>query len=417
MRIQNQNSLQPIFQDVFQKLIPLFSNNVSSLQLRRDALNHFDKVGLPSSRDDNWKYTDLSSYPFHILQAATARQEVPLEEIDPLLIEETSQQWLFTNGHSIKEFSSSSFLIHKLSQFNSSPDIHINNGFQALNTALYYDGVHLVLPENVVIKKPIIIVHTILPHSGPLMVHPRNVIIAEENSEATIIELYWNKGVEISFTNTMSQYTLKKGANIKHLCLQRGTPKSLQISHIRVEQAENSHYTGTLVITDSGINRTTVDISLDGKNAECRFYSLTTPKEHQKTDVAFSVKHSKPACKSHIMARSVVQDQAQNSFTGKIIVEKNATKTKASLESKNLLLNAKATVNTRPQLEIYNDDVQCAHGATVGFLDPEALFYLRSRGLCQAEATKLLIRGFVYPSLQAVPSCALKYVEKLIYDN
>lgn len=411
--------IQNVFQKAFQKLMPLFSHDPQDLELRRHFLEHFDKVGFPSNRLDDWKYTDFSSYPFHVLQpsAAIERKDCP-EEIKPLLLtQEASQQWLFVNGHAIKNSLSQLATMRNLASIVPFPTLAVNNSFQALNSALYQEGAHFILPSNTVIQEPIIIVHATFTHSESLMVHPRNFIVAEENSEATIIELYLNKGQEISFTNAVSHLVLKKGANIKHLILQRGAFENLLVSHITIQQAESSNYSGSLISAKGGIKRTTINVELNGENAECQFYTLATLKENQKTDIALSLEHNKPSCKSHVISRSVVKDKARNTFTGKIIVEENASKTQANLESKNLLLSTEAEVNTRPQLEIYNDDVQCSHGATVGALDTEALFYLRSRGLDEKEAIQLLINAFVHPALQALPGSTLKYVENLIHES
>lgn len=415
-------------------IAPLFfdAHNPKKLQARRHALAHFNEMGLPSKHIDDWKYTELSRFAldaFHPVQ--TLNKTISLdnpESIHPLLIDpKSSKQWVFYNGQALKEFSPTLFLMDK---FNI-PDFEAHlplgsglppgglfkNSLEALNHAFHHDGAYLVLPKKSVIHDPIYIVHIINSETVPLMGHPKNIIMVEENCHATLIEIVVNQGKQNAFTNTVTNIKLAKGATLSHLFLQRSDSPSTQIAHIRVEQAEETCYRGTAITLGGTVNRAGFQIDLNGPHAECEFQSLELANQHTQMDIHLTINHKQPYCESRTLSRGIIKDHAKTAFTGKIVVQKNARKTKAFLENKNVLLSTNAEANTRPQLEIYNHDIQCSHGATVGHLDPEALFYLQSRGIPKIEAEQLLINSFIYPCLEGLLPDALQYIEALINEH
>ncbi len=421
----------------YQKAAPLFfdAHNPQKLQARRHALDHFNEMGLPTRHIDDWKYTDLSRFAldtFHPVQ--TLNKTVSLdnpESIHPLLIDpKSSKQWVFYNGQALKEFSPTLFLMDKFNASNSETraslapkhnlpmsTMFFKNGLQALNQAFHHNGAYLVLPKKSVIHDPIYIVHVIDSETVPLMGHPQNSILVEENCHATLIEIVINRGKKAAFTNTVTNIKLAKNATLSHLFLQRSDSPSTQIAHIHVEAAEESCYRGTNITLGGSVNRTSFEIDLNGMHSECEFQSLELASQHAQMDVHLTVNHHQPHCESRTLTRGVIKDHAKASFTGKIVVHKNAHQTIASLENKNMRLSMNADANTRPQLEIYNHDIQCSHGATVGHIDPDALFYLQSRGVTKDEAEQLLINSFIYPSLEGLPPDAQQYIEALINEQ
>jgi Fe-S cluster assembly protein SufD len=406
----------------YQKTESLFfdAHNPEKLQARRHALAHFNEMGLPTRQSDDWKYTDLSRFAldtFHPIQ--TLNQTVFLdnpESIHPLLIDpKSSQQWVFYNGQALKEFSPTLFLMDK---FNTPGfETYFKNSLQALNQAFHHNGAYLALPKKSVIRDPIYIVHLIDPETAPIMGHPKNIITLAENAHATLVEIIVNRGKQSSFTNTVTNIKLAKNATLSHLFLQRSDAPSTQIAHIHIEQAENSCYRGTAITLGGSVNRASFQIDLNGTHAECEFQSLELAAQHTQMDIHLTVNHYQPQCESRTVTRGVIKDHAKSTFTGKIVVHKNADKTIASLENKNMLLSPQAEANTRPQLEIYNHDIQCSHGATIGHLDPDALFYLQSRGVPKEEAEQLLINSFIAPSLEGLSVDIQQYIAALINEH
>lgn len=402
---------------------PLFfdAHNPEKLQARRHALAHFNEMGLPSRHADDWKYTDLSRFAlesFHPVQ--TLYKKIALdspEAIHPLLIDpKSSKQMVFYNGQALKEFSPT-FKTHVPLGSGLAPGVLFQNSLEALNHAFHQEGAYLVLPKKSVIHDPLYVVHIIDSNAAPLMGNPRNVIELEENCHATLIEIVANQGTQSAFTNTVTKIRLAKNSTLSHLFLQRSESTSTQIAHIQVQQAENSCYRGTCIMLGGSVNRASFEINLNGPHAECEFQSLEMANQHTRMDIHLNINHNHPYSESRTVARGVAKDHAKTAFTGKINVQENAYQTKASLENKNILLSATAEANTRPQLEIYNHDIQCSHGATVGHLDAEALFYLQSRGVPKDEAEKMLVNSFVYPCLEGLPEEVLQYIEALMNEH
>ncbi len=340
---------------------------------------------------EDWKYTNLrrhaldSFLPTDASQYDSVSPESLLEFIQPLLIDpKSTQQTIYYNGQLI---------------------------CMGANAA---DNIRL--PKNTVHPNPYYIVHVTNPETTPLLINPKNVILAEENSQGTIIEIYISLGEKSAFTNTITEINIEKGAQLNHVFLQRSLSKSLQLAHVTVKQQANSHYTGTSVSLGGETNRVAFAIQLQESNAHCQFYALAAAHHQQQMDVHLTVQHLQPHTMSSIISRGVVKDKARSAFTGKIVVAKDARLTSALLENKNLLLSEEAEADTRPQLEIYNNDVQCSHGATVGHLDLEALFYLKSRGIPEKEAIQLLIDAFSLPSLQGLPAFMRNNIAELIHE-
>ncbi len=395
------------------------SGTPSDLEMRKQALAAFHEVGIPSSRLEEWKYTNLSRFSFDSFQLPpkNSTKKVHLELPLELIKADPAQCWHFYNGECLQRPTSDSFIIENSGALLAGyPNKRENvNRFQLLNQAFGHEGAHLVLPKGCHLEEPIYIVHLSHSTETPLMVHPKNTIIAKENSRATLIEIYLTLDGALTFSNATTHIQLEKGAHISHYFLQRSLTESVQISDITVQQAASSDYRGIAMLTGGGANRATFQVDLNGPEANCHFKTLELAEKQQKTDIFFTVSHHQPSTSSNILARSIVKDSARSAFTGKIIVKPGAIATQASLENKNLLLSPTAEAMTRPLLEIYADDIQCRHGATVGFLDEEALFYLKSRGIPDHEARQLLIESFISPCIQDIPGPLLSLVQEVIH--
>jgi len=403
-----------LFEEAFQKLTSERYFKQPDLQTRLDAFAHFKKMGLPSIRQDEWKFTDLSRYTFNAF-TTPLKSQVSFKQFQPLLpCPNSSQQFVYYNGHLLKSDSSSLFSMEPLDSQDNPVIPCYKNGLSALNRAFFQDGTCIVVPKNCIVYEPIYIIH-IIDSENPILVHPRNLIRLEENSQATLVEMTLTLGNTLSFANSVSNIQLAKNAHLQHLLLQNPN-QNCQISQVTIQQKEYSEYTGTVLNKGGVLNRAEVQVELQESYTKTKLYALSLAKEQQKIDTHLILEHQQPHCESETLSRSIVRDKARSSFTGKIIVKEGAFKTCASLQNKNCLLSPQAEANTRPQLEIYNDDVQCTHGATVSHLERDALFYLKSRGIPEQEAEELLINGFIYPALQGIPASCIDFVQRIIHE-
>ena len=263
----------------------------------------------------------------------------------------------------------------------------------------------------------IYIIHSWQSDHQNLEINREHQLIVHPNAQATVIEIYDQSGEKDSFSQITTHIELQEGAKIKHFFVQNAASSGTQTAAINVTQAKNSCYQSTIIQGGVAHLNTHYHIALDGTEAECELKSLALARRQQKIDRHFSVSHNTTHTKSRLVTRGLANDNGQLTFTGKIIVRPHAAKTNASLEDKNLLLSLQAEIKTRPELEIYNDDILCTHGATVGYLDEEALFYLASRGIPELVAKKLLIDAFMQPVIQDLPTSVVPYLEAMLYED
>jgi Fe-S cluster assembly protein SufD len=314
----------------------------------------------------------------------------------------TKNAVVFWNGKKMPEFSC---LLQEDKTFNS--DLQNENEYAFL------------LPQKRILEEPIYILY--ITDTPSQETHQRTLVI-EEDCDVSLVEIYLSNN-EVQLQDSISKITastiLKIGANTKlnHVMLHQGYHKTLHINNTLVEQANNSEYCATTLLL-GGHFTLSFDLKLKGRGAKAQFNTLEFPKRGQTQEIVLTVVHQAPQCESHTIARCVVAEKAKSTFKGKIIVEATAHDTNAFLENKNLLLSPSAEANTSPELEIYNKEVRCSHGATVGYLDSEALFYLRSRGIAEEEAKSMLIKSFIQPSLSNIKTTALlAYIEQVINEN
>jgi len=242
-------------------------------------------------------------------------------------------------------------------------------------------------------------------------------VTVEGATPLTLVELYYHPAHFLGETTANAQFILQENATLKHVQIQKGSKKSKQILHTTVAQRATSHYQGAVFAFDLLSGTTLLDIHLQAAFSKAEVYALMALKQVEEGQLFLTTYHEKPDCESKVITRGLISDEAKGEFSGKIIVSEGAIQTRAKLENKNLLLSKQAEMTTRPFLEIYNDDVQCAHGATVGQLDGEALFYLNSRGIPEPMAKKMLLEAFIQPVLSEIPSVARPYLEECLRDD
>jgi len=252
----------------------------------------------------------------------------------------------------------------------------------------------------------------------PLMTHPRNLIVAEAESEITVVEDYISLDKSVSFCNTATELVAGDGAIVSHYMLERENRQAFNISTLRMQQGRGANVSSHSVLLGGALVRNNVHPVLAGDGGECLINGLFAGTGEQHLDNYMLVEHASPHCGSRQFYNGILNDHAHGVFHGRIIVHKDAQKTDAKQTNRNLLLSDNARIDTKPQLEIYADDVKCTHGATIGQIDEVALFYLRSRGIEESAARKLLLSAFAGECLDRMkPGAARNHVEKLIDES
>jgi Fe-S cluster assembly protein SufD len=270
--------------------------------------------------------------------------------------------------------------------------------FTALNTSFLHDGAYIVVPEGKLIEEPIEVIYLSAPAGKTIVTHPRTVVVADKGSRITVLEHYLeDTGTAVSrtyFTNAVTEIAVGENALVDHYKVQNESRQAYHIAGTQVVQARASQFSTHYLSLGGGLVRNEVRVRFDGEGCEATVNGLYLASGKQHIDNYTVIDHAKPHCNSHELYKGILNDQAHGVFNGKIFVRPDAQKTDAKQTNKVLLLSDSATINTKPQLEIFADDVKCTHGATVGQLDAESIFYLRSRGVGLDEARALLTYAF-----------------------
>lgn len=374
--------------------------------LREKALARFDELGFPTTRNEEWKYTNVAP----IIKAnfkPAQRDDLNLIDAERFFLPESIQSRLiFVNGHYLPELSSVAALPEGVTACNFTKCAqHIlrenlatiadyqSEAFTALNTAFITDGALIHIPKGKIVEAPIQLIF-ISTSDEPFVSHPRTLIVAESGAMATVIESYVAVHEGIYFTNSVTEVIARQGAHIQHYRLQRESESAFHVATTQVHQERDSNYTSYAISLGAELSRHTLNVKLSDENIESTIDGLYVVNGNQHVDNHTTIDHAFPHTNSHQLYKGILDDKARAVFNGKVFVRKGALLTDAKQLNKNLLLSKDAHVDTKPQLEIYADDVKCAHGATVGQLDEDEIFYLKSRGLSPERARALLTYGF-----------------------
>ncbi len=277
-----------------------------------------------------------------------------------------------------------------------------SGAFTALNAAFAEDGAVIRLAANTVVEKPIHLVFLSDSGAEGAATHPHNLIFAEQHSQATIIESFVSAGADVYFTNSVTEVFVADGAHLSHYKLQRESRNAFHVGTLQVHQARESRYESFSFATGAELSRTNVYTTLAGDAAEAVLNGLYMVDGKQHVDHQTRIEHVAPNCPSHELYKGILDGRSHGVFNGKVYVHPEAQKTDGKQSNNNLLLSAEARVDTKPQLEIFADDVKCTHGATVGRLDETALFYMRSRGISTSQARRLLTYAFAADVLEKI---------------
>ena len=378
--------------------------------LRKQAFARFEELGFPTSRTEDWRFTNVSGIAKHAFQSVVGSDAFlnadVLEREDIGL--EPGIHTVFVNGHFADEWSNSQQLPRGVVYSNlanalqeESAQAHLaqhadfeNQPFIALNTAFFQDGGFVVIPPGTIVEKPLHLVFVAGRGSKAIATHPRNLIVVGKGSRLQVVEIYLGLQDNRYFTNAVTEIVAGEGAIIDHYKLQRESLSAYHIATTQVSLERGSNFKTHYLSLGGGLVRNEVRILFDGEGSEATVNGLYLAGGGQHIDNFTVIDHAQPRCASHELYKGILDGKAHGVFNGKIFVRQDAQKTDAKQTNKVLLLSEDATINTKPQLEIFADDVKCTHGATVGQLDAEALFYLRSRGIGLAEARGLLTFAF-----------------------
>ena len=403
--VKSENSYQAAFRSV-RELSPA----APWLELvRGSAMDRFEQLGFPSVRDEEWKYTNLATLAKEGFEPVTSADRSDIDVSRFAYPETDGAHLVVVNGFLNEELSVKTGLGEVIATdlFSAVDDARYNkiirkylarnagyhnSGLTALNTAFLQSGVFVCVPKNVKLEKPLQI--TFISGIENSATFPRVLVVMEENSSATLIENFVAGEEERYFTNAIAEIVLKDGAHLEHCRLQRDSKKAFHVSTTSTELGRASRYDTTSINLGAQLSRHDISVVLDHEGAETSVDGLYMVDADQHTDTHSVIDHKQPHCTSHQLYKGILDGNARAVFNGKIFVREGAQKTDAMQTNKNLLLSEKARVDTKPQLEIYADDVKCAHGAAIGQIDPEELFYLETRGIGPELGRSLLTYGF-----------------------
>lgn len=379
--------------------------------LQQQALDDFSRLGFPTKKHEEWKYTSTVSFLQHEFVPAkematqkTAQNDIPVELTIDLI------NGVVNGVEALKKNLPDGVIVTTLEEaLSTHQDLikpHLGqimqheHGFQALNTAMMHAGVFIYLPKDTCIDQPLLLNHW--QDVEQQAVHLRHLVVAEVNSSATVIEQYRGSDETCYFTNVVTEIFAANHATVHHYKIQQESKASFHIGHLCAKLQAESEVNSHSISLGGKLVRSDVTMDMFESHSKCLMNGVYAPCEGQHIDHHTLVLHQVPNCLSVEDYKGILSGNSKAVFNGKVKVAKDAQKTEAQQQNKNLLLSPKAEIDTKPQLEIFADDVICSHGATVGQLDEEALFYLATRGIGRAEASQFLIQAFAAENLRKI---------------
>lgn len=407
-------------------------------ELRKENFNTFNQAGLPTLRLEEWKYTNISALFEKEYQLTNSENSnVQLTDIDKVRLpgHEHANELVFVNGRFVPSLSNIRSSEQQLvvlplaaAATGSYADLvkthlgqssaYIKDGIHALNTSFIQDGVFILVPKKQQLEQPVYLYHISDARQQNTLAQPRSLIYVSEQAKLQLAETYTTLGTADSFSNEVMEIVVDSAAVVEYYKLQNDGSNASQVGSTHVHQVGKSYVHTVTISLNGGVIRNNLNLVLDAEGNETHLYGLSLLKGHSHVDNHTLVDNKKPNCFSNQLYKGIADDASTGIFSGRIIVQPDAQKTNAYQSNKNILLSEQATINTKPQLEIFADDVKCSHGCTVGQLDEEALFYLKARGIPGAEAEVLLLQAFAADIVAQIKSEPLRiHVEKLIFEH
>jgi len=403
--------------------------------LRQSAFNAFSMMGIPTVKHEEWKYTRISSlfnkeYDFPVKPANISEKDLNAVRLPGYA---QSNELFFVNGifsAALSTIRSSELDVFPLEEAasNEYKDIvskhlghsrnYLKDGINALNTAFVKGAVFIHIKKGQATEHPVYIYNITDARSANIFAQPRCMVHVGENAQVQLIETYVTIGLNESFTNQVMEIIVEKDAMVEYYKIQNDASHTNQVSTTHIRQVGKSYVHTVVISLNGGIVRNNLNVVLEAEHCEAHLYGLYFPIGQTHIDNHTVVDNVKPKCLSNELYKGILNDSASAVFNGKIFVQPDAQKTNAYQSNKNILLSDSASVNAKPQLEIFADDVKCSHGCTVGRLNEEGLFYLRSRGISEKIAKSLLVHAFAVDILEHIkPEPIRMYVDQLISEH
>jgi Fe-S cluster assembly protein SufD len=390
------------------------------LQQRREAaLAHAVKLGFPTPKHEEWRFTRITPLLQLPLHPAPPARRLAAEEITPFAFDLDGFRLVFVDGLFCAELSSlpapgddlqAGSLRAALAGRAPELEAHLTKiasdeavVFTALNTAFFQDGAFVCAAPRKIIAQPVHLLFIATAEEAGATAHVRNLIVAGARSELKILETYVSLSDAPHFTNAVTELVLGEEAKVDHCKIQEENKRAFHIAAVQAQQAQGSHWTSHSVSIGAHLARNQIQTVFHGEHGQCILNGLYLARGEQLADHHTVVDHAQPRCESHEFYHGVLSGRAHGVFNGKIFVRQDAQKTNAKQNNRNLLLSDDAVIDTKPQLEIFADDVKCTHGATVGQMDEEAIFYLRSRGIGLEHARQIMVRAFASDVVGRIP--------------
>lgn len=386
---------------------------------RTDAIESFNILGIPGQKSEKYKYLNISKLFEKEFEKYFAPKkidfniddifkcDVPSLDTDTLLVVNgfyygANKLEVLPNGVIMGSLAEAAKQYPDLvkKHYGKYADVS-DEGLVALNTAFAQDGIFLYVPRSVVIEKPIQVINILLSDEA-IFVQPRNLIILDENSQAKVVVCDHTLSPQNFLTNAVTEVFAGPASNLEYIRMQNEHNGSFHLMNIYIHQEANSVVNTNTIALHGGVIRNNINVKLSGEGAENHIYGLSLVDKTQHVDNYSFVDHAVPRCTSFELFKNIVDDMGTGAFNGRILVRPDAQKTLAFQSNNNLLLTDDARMYTKPQLEIYADDVKCSHGATVGQMDENALFYMRARGIGMREARLLQMFGFAHDVIQKI---------------
>jgi Fe-S cluster assembly protein SufD len=407
------------------------------LPVRKAGIASFADQGFPTLRDEDWRFTNVSpiaGLPFQ-LAARVAVNGAESAALDAAVFTKLpGHRLVFVNGYFSARLSTLKpatdgvrieNLAAALAQDSAMIEKHLGkyahtarNSFAALNQAFFSDGAFIFVPSGVTVAEPVQLIYLSSAQNAGEVILPRNLIIAGANSKLTVVESYLSTTRAAYFTNAVTEILAGDNAVVEHIKLQDEAPEAYHVATIAGEFGRASNVSVHSFALGAKLSRNNIRTKLAGEGLECILNGLYLTKDEQLADHHMIVEHAQPHCASHEYFNGILDDKSKGVFHGRILVQEIAQKTDAKQTNKNLLLSDDATADTKPQLEIYADDVKCTHGATIGQLNAESIFYLRTRGIDTDTARRMLIHAFageIIERIQCEP--ARQVIDQLVWDR
>ncbi|WKN43598.1 Fe-S cluster assembly protein SufD [Tunicatimonas pelagia] len=408
-------------------------------QRRRAAFADFEKLGFPAKKDEEYRYTPISralerEFDGNELTKSNVDTQAVQGLLDRVVPSDLSANVLvYVNGAFQPSFSriesaEEGVVITTLSQayqnhselidrYFAQQTADQSDSFVALNTAVAQEGLFVYAPKNTVVETPVLVYFISDTSAGASVGSPRNLYIAEQSSKLSVIESFYTLGSGASYQNAVSEIWVDANASVYYNKLQPESEKAYHTGTTEVYQARDSRFTGVTVSLQGAMLRNNLNIALDGENCESHMYGLYMLDGKSHVDNHTAVDHRKPNSYSNELYKGIMDDYSKGVFNGKIYVRQDAQKTNAFQSNANILLTDNASINTKPQLEIWADDVKCSHGATTGQIDKEQLFYLRARGMSKDQATAILLRAFAGDVLENIELDFVRHQIEAVIDQ